>query len=65
MKKVLSACIDQILEFDSQVECDRMIERLKQKHQMYSVVWTNQMDSGKFQIRIKKQYNNNDLKGVI
>ena len=65
MKKVISACIDQILEFDSEKEVDKMEESLRRKGQMYSIAWKNTLDNGKVQLRIKKQYNNNDLKGVI
>lgn len=58
MKKVISACVDQILEFDSEQEVDRLLEDLKMKHQRYSVIWKNNLNDGKVQIRIKKQYNN-------
>ena len=61
MKKVISACVDQILEFDSEHEVDKLIEFLKSRKQRYTVVWKNTLNNGKVQIRIKKQYNNNDL----
>lgn len=58
MKKVISACVDQILEFDSEQEIDRLLEGLRFKKQRYSVVWKNTLNNGKVQLRIKKQYNN-------
>lgn len=58
MKKVISACVDQILEFDSEQEVDGLLENLKMKHQRYSVIWKNTLNNGKIQIRIRKQYNN-------
>ena len=57
MKKVISACVDQILEFDSEQEVDRLLENLKMKKQRFSVIWKNTLNNGKVQIRIKKQYN--------
>lgn len=58
MKKVLSACIDQVIQFDSEAEVDRYVNDLKFKKQVFKVMWTNTFDNGKVQIRIKKQYNN-------
>lgn len=57
MKKVISACVDQILEFDSDLEVDRLIENLKSKKQRFTIVWKNTLNNGKVQIRIKKSYN--------
>ena len=57
MKKVISACVDQILEFDSEQEVDRLIENLKMKKQRFMIVWKNILNNGKVQIRIKKSYN--------
>ena len=61
MKKVISACIDQIIEFDSEHEVDKLIEFLQSRKQRFTVIWKNTLNNGKVQIRIKKQYNNNDL----
>ena len=61
MKKVISACIDQIIEFDSENEVDKLIEFLNSRKQRHTIIWKNTLDNGKVQIRIKKQYNNNDL----
>lgn len=61
MKKVISACVDQIIEFDSEREVDKLIEFLDSRKQLYKIMWKNTLNNGKVQIRIKKQYNNNDL----
>lgn len=61
MKKVISACVDQILQFDSEQEVDRYIEQLSGKKQLFQIVWKNTLDNGIVQIRVKKQYNNNDF----
>lgn len=58
MKKVISACVDQILEFDSEHEIDKLLEDLKFKKQRFSVLWKNTLNNGKVQIRIRKSYNN-------
>ena len=57
VKKVISACIDQILQFNSEQEIDRYIGHLKKMKQVYQVVWKNTLDNGLVQLRIKKQYN--------
>ncbi len=59
MKKILSAWIEQILQFDSKLEYMGYINDLEQKKQKFSVVEQNQDDSGKVTLHIKKQYNNN------
>lgn len=59
MKKILSAWIEQILQFDSESEYTAYVRDLEQKKQKFSVVEQNQDDSGKVTLHIKKQYNNN------
>ena len=61
MKKVISACIDRILQFNSEQEVDCYIEDLKRKRQVYQVVWKNTLDNGTVQIRVKTQYNQSDF----
>lgn len=58
MKKVIAACIDQILEFDSKNEVEKFLGNLEQKKQLYTVMWENNIKDGKVQIRIRRQYNN-------
>jgi hypothetical protein len=61
MKKVISACVDQVLQFDSEQEVDKYVEWLKGKKQLFQIVWKNTLDNGIVQIRVKKQYNNTDF----
>ena len=61
MKKVISACIDRILQFSSEYEVDFYLEDLKGKKQLYQVVWKNTLDNGCVQIRIRTQYNQVEL----
>ena len=57
MKKVISACIDQVIQFDSDQEVDRFLEHLGSKKQRFTVMWKNSLNGGKVQIRIRRQYN--------
>lgn len=59
MKKILSAWIEQILQFDSKPEYMADISDLEQKKQKFSVVEQEQDSSGKVTLRIRKRYNNN------
>jgi di/tripeptidase len=59
MKKILSAWIEQILQFDSESEHMEYINDLEQKKQKFLVVEQEQDSSGKVTLHIKKQYNNN------
>lgn len=59
MKKILSAWIEQILQFDSKLEYMAYISDLEQKKQKFRVVEQNQDVSGKVTLHIQKQYNSN------
>jgi hypothetical protein len=59
MKKVLSAWIEQVLQFDSKLEYMAYISELEQKKQKFREIGHNQDVSGKVTLRIRKQYNNN------
>ena len=59
MKKILSAWIEQILQFDSKLECMAYISDLEQKKQKFRIIEQNQDVSGKVTLHIQKQYNNN------
>lgn len=61
MKKVISACIDRILQFNSEYEADHYIEQLRKKKQIFQVVWKNTLDNGCVQIRIRTQYNQSEF----
>lgn len=57
VKKVISACIDQVIQFDSEQEIDLLLEHLKSRKQRFTIVWKNNLNDGKVQIRIRRQYN--------
>lgn len=59
MKKVLSAWIEQYLQFDSKLEYMAYISDLEQKKQNFKEIEYNQDVSGKVTLHIRKQYNNN------
>lgn len=59
MKKVLSAWIEQHLEFDSKLEYMTYISDLEQKKQKFKEIEHHQDDSGKVTLHIRKQYNKN------
>ena len=60
MKKVISACIDRLFEFDSGKEAAAYLDKLRARKAVFVVVAMNQ-DKGKFFVRTKVQYNNNQL----
>lgn len=59
MKKILSAWIEQYLQFDSKLEYMAYMESLKQKKQKFNEIEHSQDVSGKVTLHIRKQYNNN------
>ena len=65
MKKVISACIDRILQFNSEYEVDHYIEDLKRRKQTYQLVWKNTLKNGDVQIRIKTQFNQSHFMGKV
>ena len=59
MKKVLEACIDQILQFDSEKEFEVFVEGLERKPQQFKVVNHYGLADGRHIARVKTQYNAN------
>lgn len=59
MKKIVTAWIEQILEFPSKLEYMAYIAELQQKNQQFKEVSYEQLESGVVRIGIRKQYNNN------
>ena len=60
MKKVLEACIDQVLEFDSPDEAVAFVDDLRQRKQRFNVSSREEVN-GKMRIRIQRAYNGNRL----
>lgn len=60
MKKVISACIEQLLEFDTQKEAADYLENVRISGKGFRVV--NREEAGeKYRIRIQLQYNKSPL----
>lgn len=58
MKRVLAACIDLTLEFDSVEECNKYAESIIVKNQEFRVLQYEELPDGKVKARIQRQYNN-------
>ena len=57
MKKIIEACIDRILEFDTQEEAAEYLEALRNKKTAFRIV-NREAVNGKYRIRVQEQYNN-------
>jgi hypothetical protein len=57
MKRVIAACIDQVLEFDSEGSFKEYINDLESKKQWFRVLNSKVKDNGTVEVRIQKQYN--------
>lgn len=58
MKKVVSACIEQHLEFTTKREMDEFHEELKQGNKKFRIISAGKR-SRKYQMHVIRQYNNN------
>ena len=63
MKRVIAACIDQLLEFDSEDSYEEYIKDLESKKQWFKVLYKNTLDDGWVEVRIQKQYNRHTWEG--
>lgn len=59
-KRILAACIERVIEFDSQKEAATYLEGLRERKKTFVVARLGEVGN-KFQIRIKEQYNNNPM----
>lgn len=59
MKKVVSAAIYQIIQFDDEQEFENYILKLQQNHQEFILESKTKYSDDKVEIKIMKQYNNN------
>lgn len=58
MKKVVSAAIYQIIQFDDKQEFENYILKLQQNHQEFILESKTKYPDDKVEIKIMKQYNN-------
>jgi hypothetical protein len=60
LKKVIAACIDKVLEFDTPEEAAAYLETLRGKKTEFRIS-TREEVNGKYRIRIQEQYNKTPL----
>ena len=63
IKKILSAFIEQIIQFDDDRELDKLTKKLTERKQDFQIVSSYHNQEGKLIVKIRKQYNNNVLGG--
>lgn len=61
MKKILSAAIVKILEFDSPEEAKEYFDGMKAAGKNFRVQWECEAAGGKWQIKIQEQYNKSPM----
>lgn len=57
MKKIVAACIDRILEFDTPQEAKDYLDGMRNKGSNFRLEYDVEAPGGKRRIRIKEQYN--------
>lgn len=60
MKKIIEACIDRVLEFDTQEEAAEYLETLRKKKTAFRIV-NRKAVNGKYRIRVQEQYNKSPM----
>lgn len=60
MKKIIEACIDRVLEFDTQEEAAEYLEALRNKKTEFLIV-NREAVNGKYRIRVQEQYNKSPM----
>lgn len=60
MKRIVYACIDQMLHFDTKAECDDFISKLGKgkRSRKYKLEDVQNNDDGSANVKIKRQYSN-------
>jgi len=61
MKRIVHACIDELLRFESRSEADTFLRRLEYSPRRHRVESVSQCKDGTVLIRVKRQYNNAPL----
>lgn len=59
MKKIISAWIEQIVEFESEMEYAAFQHDLKAGKKLYRILEEEKLPNGKYKVHLMKQYNNN------
>lgn len=61
MKRIVTACIDELLRFENRSEADIFLRRLKYSPRRHRVESVQNLEDGTVMIRLKRQYNNAPL----
>ena len=64
MKKVTLAWIEQHIEFSSEMEYSVFLQQIKDSGKKYRVRREEKLPDGRYQIVIRRQYNNNAFPAV-
>lgn len=59
MRKIVQAWTEQILQFDTKLECLAYIEGIKKKNQKFKIIKQERDECGVVTLQIRKQYNKN------
>lgn len=59
MKRIISAWIEQFIEFDSEMEYAVFEQDLKNSNKKYRIISKYKLPDGKYRIHLKRQYNKN------
>ena len=65
MKKVVSAYIDKILEFDSLDEAKKYLDGMRTAGKNFHIMWECDLTGGKREIRIREQYYGSPMDSCI
>jgi hypothetical protein len=58
VKKIVAACIDQVIQFDSRSEFESWKSQL---HGIYRIEQVTDQEDGKVMVHVKKGYNNSPM----
>lgn len=65
MKRIVFACLDEMLHFDSKEEYAAFIERLDRNNRIYKIDNVKEQKDHSVNIRIKRQYGNASFDAFI
>lgn len=65
MKRVIAACIDLTLEFDSAQECDQYAKGMNERKQEFRTLEREELPGNRIRVRIQKQYNKSPFPPVV
>ena len=61
MKRVITAWIEQVIEFDSELEYAAFYYDLENCGKRFRILQEKKLKSGKFRVHLMRQYNSNDF----